>query len=194
MQDLVQNTNILEFFRDLVRQAVAKHGIELSEHSEFYVVNLLTALQKTEKLFDSSQGHLDDTPLTLLLERAIHGDLATRVKYLKFLGDTALFVAGIFPTRALRHFNSLDYYIRMGGGAYLTLSSSLQPSFSQVYEEMGLKFRQLVGVIAEVGKGKVTDKDLLSYYERFLATGDARLRDILQKEGILPVVVGGERQ
>lgn len=188
-QDLSPQTNLQVFFRDLVRRAIVNQQITLTEDSEFYIVNLLTELKRTEKLFNTIDDKQDETPLAMLLEKAMHGDTATRVRTLKFLGDTSLFVAGIFPERATRRFQSLDYYIRMGGGAYLTLSSSMtgQRNFSELYEEMGVKFRDLVGVLHEVGQSGREHRsiDLLECYERFLATGDARLREVLQKEGIL---------
>ncbi|PIR20852.1 MAG: hypothetical protein COV45_04660 [Deltaproteobacteria bacterium CG11_big_fil_rev_8_21_14_0_20_47_16] len=191
MADVVENSSLLSFFRDLVRRAIVKHKISLTEDSEFYIVNLLSELKKTDKAFDCVGGQPEDTPLALLLERAVHGDTATRVRTLKFLGDNALFVAGIFPERATRRFKTLDYYIRMGGGAYLTLASSMpgQRGFSEVFEEMGIKFRHLVDVVNDVGKAgrNLTDINLLECYERFLATGDQRLRDVLVQEGILPV-------
>lgn len=197
-QEVVQNVNLLEYFRDLVRRAIANQHIDLTEDSEFYVVNLLTEVRKSERLFDMTSGKPEETPLALLLERAVHGDTATRVRTLKLLGDTALFVAGIFPQRAARRFSSLDYYIRMGGGAYLTLATALpgQRSFAELYEEMGVKFKNLVGIVNEVGTSgrESNDVDLLECYERFLATGDARLRDILVKEGIVPVGKIIERQ
>ncbi len=190
-QEVVQNVNLLEYFRDMVQRAVANQRIDLTEDSEFYVVNLLTEVRKTERLFDMDSGKPEETPLALLLERAVHSDTATRVHTLKLLGDTALFVAGIFPERATRRFSSLDYYIRMGGGAYLTLATALpgQCGFAELFEEMGIKFKNLVGIVHEVGiSGRENnDVNLLDYYERFLATGDARLRDILIKEGIIPV-------
>lgn len=189
-QEVVQNVNLLEYFRDLVRRAIANQRIELTEDSEFYVVNLLTEVRKSEHLFDMASGKPEETPLALLLERAVHGNPATRVRTLKLLGDTALFVAGIFPQRASRRFSSLDYYIRMGGGAYLTLATALpgKRSFAGLYEEMGAKFKNLVGIVQEVGSSgrESNDVNLLDYYERFLATGDTRLREILIKEGIIP--------
>jgi hypothetical protein len=191
MADVIPEGSLQSFFRDLVQRAVCRQHINLTADSEFYVVNLLTELKKTEKAFDCSSGRPEETPLALLLERAIHGDTATRIRTLKFLGDTALFVAGIFPERATRKFRTLDYYIRMGGGAYLTLSTALpgQRSFAGLYEEMGIKFRDLVGIVNEVSQAgrDRSDLNLLDCYERFLATGDTRLREILTQEGILPV-------
>lgn len=188
-QELCPQTNLQEYFRDHVRRAIVNQHITLTEDSEFYVVNLLTELKKSEKLFATVDGKPDETPLALLLEKAVHGDPATRVRTLKFLGDTALFVAGIFPERATRRFQTLDYYIRMGGGAYLTLATNMpgQRSFADLFEEMGSKFRNLVSLLNEVGKSGRTqsDLDLLECYERFLATGDSRLREILQRAGIV---------
>lgn len=187
--ELCPQVNLQEYFREHVQRAIVNQHIELTEDSEFYVVNLLTELKKSEKLFETVDGKSDDTPLSLLLERAVHGDSATRVRTLKFLGDSALFVAGIFPERATRRFQTLDYYIRMGGGAYLSLASTMlgQRNFAGLFEEMGNKFRNLVSLLNEVGQSGRTqsDMDLLECYERFLATGDSRLREILQRAGIV---------
>lgn len=151
---LVKESNLLTYFKDLVQGAISKQNVELTEDSEFYVVNLLTDLKKSEKLFDTVGGRLEETPLAILLERATSGDSSTRIRTLKYLGDSALFVAGIFPERATRHFNSLDYYIRMGGGAYLTLATAMpgQKTFTEIFEEMGLKFKTLVEILNEVGR------------------------------------------
>lgn len=151
---VVTDSNLLAYFRDLVQGAISKKRVELTEDSEFYVVNLLSDLKKSEKFFDTHGGRLEETPLALLLERATHSDASTRIRTLKMLGDTALFVAGIFPERATRRFNSLDYYIRMGGGAYLTLATTLpgQKTFTEIFEEMGMKFKTLVDILNEIGR------------------------------------------
>ena len=151
---LVRESNLLAFFRDLVQGAISNQKVDLTEDSEFYIVNLLTDLKKSEKLFDTVGGRLEETPLALLLDRATHSDTSTRIRTLKFLGDTALFVAGIFPERASRRFSSLDYYIRMGGGAYLTLATALpgQKTFTEIFEELGMKFKTLVDILNEVGR------------------------------------------
>lgn len=183
-----QHQNLTEYFRDRIVQAKSKFAIDLASHSEYYLVNLLHEFRRTEQLFEMVGESLDDVPLAMLLERAVHGDgLATKIRLFKQLGDRALFVAGCFPARTERSVNQ-QYYITMGSGAYQSLSSlfDTQDAFAEVFTELGRKFPVCVEVIAEVhraGRGS-EHANLLELYERWMQTGSAELARILEREGI----------
>lgn len=183
-----QHQNLTEYFRDQVVRATSKYSVALASHSEYYLVNLLHEFRRTEQLFEMVGESLDDVPLAMLLERAVHGDgLATKIRLFKQLGDRALFVAGCFPARTERSVNQ-QYYITMGSGAYQSLSSlfDTQDAFAEVFTELGRKFPVCVEVIAEVhraGRGS-EHANLLELYERWMQTGSAELARILEREGI----------
>ncbi|MBI4237824.1 MAG: hypothetical protein HY696_05325 [Deltaproteobacteria bacterium] len=184
--------NLTEYFREMLQRAATHLRVGLAEASEFYIVNLLNECRKTEHLFAREEDRLDDTPLAVLLERAIHSEnLAERIRQFKRLGDMSLFIAGYFPQRAQRRLVDLDYYIRMGGGAYLSLASCFTggDTFKEIYGELGEKFAVCVDLLAEVRRqGSSADgasnKDLLALYERWLETGSAHLERLLQREGL----------
>lgn len=183
-----QHQNLTEYFHDQVVRATSKYSVALASHSEYYLVNLLHEFRRTEQLFEMVGESLDDVPLAMLLERAVHGEgLATKIRLFKQLGDRALFVAGCFPARTERSVNQ-QYYITMGSGAYQSLSSlfDTQDAFAEVFTELGRKFPVCVEVIAEVhraGRGS-RHANLLELYERWMQTGSAELARILEREGI----------
>jgi hypothetical protein len=179
--------NLTEFFRDQVGLATEKLDVQLDTHAEYYLVNLLNDFRRTEQLFEFVGDSLDDVPLAMMLERAVHGEsLPTRIRFFKQLGDRALFVAGCFPERTSRHTNA-EYYITMGSGAYSSLSTlfSTQDTFTDIFAELGDKFAGCVEVLTEVQRGgRQTNVDLIDFYERWLETGSDRLGRILEREGI----------
>lgn len=181
--------NLTEYFREMVDRTTASLAVQLAETSQYYLVNLLNGFHRTEKFFAKDADHYDETPLAILLERAVHGDSpSTRIRNLQRLGDTALFVAGYFPQRTRRRLVNADYYIGMGGGAYLSLASMFNTgeTFSEIYGELGEKFANCVNIIAEVKRAArgQCNEDLLAMYERWLDSGDTALERILNREGI----------
>lgn len=181
-------SNLQEYFRELVQRSAADLNLSLAEHAEFYIVNLLSKFRRTEDMRPKDET-LHNAPLAILLERAVHCEqLAERIQLYRQLGDTALFIAGYFPDRTKRQIVDLDYYVKMGGGAYLSLASIFpeQDTFGDIYTELGSKFSNCVKLVTEIkraSRGK-NNEDLLSLYERWLATGCERLKQILQREGI----------
>lgn len=184
--------NLVEFFRTALQHASTTLDISLAEHSEYYLVNLLHDFQRSERFFTKDGDRFEDTPLAQLLERALHSEsLATRIRIFKRLGDTSLFVAGLFPDRARRRLVDLDYYIGMGSGAYQSLATMFgtQDVFTDIFAELGTKFGTCVDLLTHVrsSMGRSTarhDADLLEFYERWLRTGSKQLERVLIKAGI----------
>ena len=48
--------NLQEFFRDSVHAALERQRVEVEDHTEHYVVNLLTMFARSEALFDGACG------------------------------------------------------------------------------------------------------------------------------------------
>lgn len=180
--------NLSEFFRRLVQQSIVNLHIQATDVAEFYLVNLLTDFSKTDSLYEPIDGKHDHVPLALLMERAIHADQMTRIKTLKYIGDMALFISGVFPAYIQRFAVDADYYIGMGGGAYLTLSRCVDkaPTFGPLYEELGQHFGQfvkLVNAVVDQARG-YSPMDLLKLYDQWMQTKDKRIGEILNREGI----------
>jgi hypothetical protein len=143
-------------------------------------------------------GNLERKPLAFLLKEALEEQGAARLHLLRKLGDTSLFVSGMFPDSLSRSLVDVDYYIAMGERAYDALGSAVAREAGRsdarrsVFEEMSRKFSLLVDVLNEVSERTLasTDLGLVRLYDRLLKTGSVRLANLLRREGVVaPVLV-----
>ena len=186
-------TNLREFFRKSVATATAKQSVELDDHTEYYVVNLLTLYSRSEALFDRTENGTELRPLARILAEAVDSpEPAERNFALQRVGDLSLFLAGFFGEGLSRKLVDVDYYVQMGGAAYGTLSANVRGSvrgrlLSAVFEELASKFIELVDVLAEIrDASRVQDTDILRMYEIWLKTGSTRAERKLREAGIEP--------
>lgn len=191
---IVPADNVREFFRESVEQAVSNQRVEAGDHTVAYVVNLLTLFTRADELYPDGAPMRGLPALAKLLRAAVDSDdPAVQARVLQRLGDLALFIAGFFPDALARRPVDVDYYVRMGGGAYGTLAERVRGSrrgraLGPVFEELGEKFPIFVDVIGEVSDtGRVhTQADILRIYEVWVKTGSARLGRKLGELGIQP--------
>lgn len=177
-------SSVAEFFREVLAEAIKNQGLDASEPTEFYLVNLLSA-------FASSP--VDDQPLALKLASASVAPPDERVRQLKEVGDTSLYVSGFFADSLERRHVDVDYYIQLGGRAYGELARyfrGYRPStvFGNVYDELGQKFPQFVDVLAEISERSAvtSNSGVVQLYERWLRTGSERVARRLRRQGVLP--------
>ncbi|MBM4251251.1 MAG: hypothetical protein FJ146_04730 [Deltaproteobacteria bacterium] len=187
--------NAQEFFRERVSAVVAKQRVDLSDHIEFYVVNLLCEFIAPNKL-STSTGELDafDTPLAIMVKEALEAPPAHRARIYKYLGDSSLYMAGFFQDYFNRKAFDLNYYISLGSSAYTNVASLMrerhgEEHFSCIYEDLADKFGDLVEVVAEVSEtpGSAKPIDILAVYDRWTRKNSDRLLRMLRDVGITPI-------
>ena len=110
------------YFRELVEGAVSRQHLSVSDMSRFYIVNLLSRFMKTEELFSWERDHYEELALAELLNRALNSETSVRIKVLKRMGDTSLYIAGYFSDHIDSKLVDIDYYVSMGEVAYENLS------------------------------------------------------------------------
>ncbi|HET9448818.1 MAG TPA: hypothetical protein VFO35_21285 [Steroidobacteraceae bacterium] len=199
---LVAVTNLREFFHDSVQTALRKQRVDVDDHTEHYVVNILTMFARSEELYESTPEGVRLKPLAHMLAAASEASSPQqRDDALRRLGDVSLFVAGFFAQSFARKLIDIDYHIAMGGRAYGTLADNLRGSmrgqaFAAVFLELAQKFQRLVDVLNEVAEmaHTHTDKDILRLYEIWLKTGSPRAFAILQRLGVAPVAQGVRKE
>jgi hypothetical protein len=199
---LVAVTNLREFFHDSVQTALRKQRVDVDDHTEHYVVNILTMFARSEELYESTPEGVRLKPLAhMLADASVASSPQQRDDTLRRLGDVSLFVAGFFAQSFARKLIDIDYHIAMGGRAYGTLADNLRGSirgqaFAAVFLELAQKFQRLVDVLNEVAEmaHTHTDKDILRLYEIWLKTGSPRAFAILQRLGVAPVAQGVRKE
>jgi hypothetical protein len=199
---LVAVTNLREFFHDSVQTALRKQRVDVDDHTEHYVVNILTMFARSEELYESTPEGIRLKPLAHMLADASGASSPQlRDDALRRLGDVSLFIAGFFAQSFARKLIDIDYHIAMGGRAYGTLADNMRGSirgqaFAAVFLELAQKFQRLVDVLNEVAEmaHTHTDKDILRLYEIWLKTGSPRAFAILQRLGVAPVAQSARKE
>lgn len=192
---LVAVTNLREFFHDSMQTALRHQKVAVDDHTEHYVVNLLTTFARSDELYERTSEGTRLRPLALMLAEASAAATAQqRDTVLRRLGDVSLFIAGFFAQSFARKLVDIDYHIAMGGRAYGTLADSMRgtargQAFAAVFMELAQKFQRLVDVLNDVAEMSYThtDKDILRQYEIWLKTGSPRAYSILRRLGVAPV-------
>ena len=176
--DVTLATSLDEFFHEAVTEAIQEVDLDASEPASWYLVGLLG---------DMSRARLTDEPLGVKLAQPA-ADLGERVRTLKEVGDTSLYVAGFFAESLGRSLVDVDYYVGLGQNAYGQLSRALghARSICDVYGELSDKFPRFVDVLTEVRKRTdFATSDIGKLYEIWLETRDELIEKKLRAAGVL---------
>jgi hypothetical protein len=184
--DVTLAASVDEFFHEVVTDALEAVDLDASEPASWYLVGLLGEFTK---------ARLTDEPLGMKLAQPGE-DPSERVRNLKQVGDTSLYVAGFFAESLTRSLVDVDYYVGIGQSAYTQLARSLGGAprsprpLMEVYEELAAKFPRFVDVLAAVRKrvsilqlGQAPDIGRL--YEIWLRTRDEWVEKKLKEAGLL---------
>jgi hypothetical protein len=186
---ILSSQSIRDFFRDLLSRAIENQRARVQPFTELYLVNLLHGFLASEALYvEAEDGTWHQKPLAFLLKEALEEAGPSRLRLLRRLGDTSLFVSGFFPDSLARRSSlvDVDYYIAMGGRAYDAVARhALERS---LWEELSEKFRLLVDLLNEVSERTLSSNDsgIVRLYERWLKTGSGRLATLLVQRGVVP--------
>ena len=111
MQDAYTNV-----FYDVVQESKGKNGFDLPEDIEAYVVMLLASY------IDRPNFLPEETFAHAYLKLSRPADYSA-----KELGDTCLFVTGVFPAYGSKHGINRKYYQDIGSSSYEIVSEVLNP-------------------------------------------------------------------
>jgi hypothetical protein len=190
MSEVVTGRPLTDFFRDLIRGAARNQGVEFSEGAEHYLVRLLEHFARPEPGWHRR-------PLALEFLESFHApDTAQRAGKLRRVGDTSLFLSGVFMEHLERQPVSADYYISLGRSAYAHLASApTSPGRPRsLFAEMSARFPELVRVLTDVSFEQMfrSDRQTVRAYARWLHTGSQRDARWLMRRGVLPVPPGSD--
>ncbi len=171
------------FFHEVVTDALGAAGVDASEHTEFYLVDMLG---------DFARARISDEPLSMKLAQVSDASPSDQIATLKEVGDTSLYVTGMFAESFDRRLFSADYYIGLGEAAYRQLASRLSgaSAFEEVYRELSDKFPRFVDVLQHVRENvNLTGGDVMSLYDQYSRTRSDWIEQRLRATG---AIVGGD--
>jgi len=186
--------SIHDFFRELLSLAIENQRARVQQATELYLANLLSGFLQTESLLVREEdGSLHRRPLALLLQEALEEEGAARARALRRLGDTSLFVSGMFSESLSASLVDVQYAIAMGSRAYDALGEVAARhgrGERSIWEELAAKFSQLVEVLNEVSERTqaTSNAGLLRIYEKWIKTGSPRVATLLSAQGVPAVL------
>ncbi len=196
---VVQYTSVAGYFHEQVVTACNEQGLEATEPAEYYVVTMLESFTNADMLFRvNADGKRDHEALAQVLHRAVFEPApGKQLDHYRRLGDSALYLAGIFADSLRRTTVGLSYYVRMGQSAYATLAShgsNTNAALREIFSELSQTFPGWVEVLRQLGEqfGLATpagELDTAGVYERWQLAPERRaeqLSDELLRRGVMP--------
>jgi hypothetical protein len=195
---LITQASLREYFHNELHEALNHQKIQAESETVCYLTNLLTMYARSDELFEQTDYGVDIKPLAVTYSEALsETSIQLRTRLMQRLGDTALFIAGVFADSLNRKVVDVDYYVAMGGTAYAQVSDSMRgyravKSLAGLFDELRKKFTAFVDVLNEVSERShlSSDKDVLRLYELWMRTGSKRREAQLRALGIDPVPAG----
>ncbi len=180
------------FFYELVHGAVKNQKLNIRGETEYYVVRLLSRFIFSESLYSkNSEGALEDQPIAILFKEALEAETPPAQKTLfQNVGDISLYKAGFFQESLNRARIDVDYYIGLGGAAYLNAAKITDDRHHQdLFSELSDKFDRCVKVLFEVSEKTLlsqpkSESDLYRMVDLWSNTGSERVARVLKKSGI----------
>ena len=187
--DTILESGPTEFFRELVRNAMAAQHFTSEEETEFYLVHLLERHIRVP-------GEVLDRPLGVAFLEASNGDPGRRFERFRTVGDTALFVSGLFTDSLEGTLVQPSYYVDLGRSAYARVAETSQRRIRELFESLAAQFSDLVRVLGEISVRDLfaSDRDTLRIYRRWLLTRGAVDAAQLVRRGVIPAEPSRTRQ
>jgi hypothetical protein len=170
-----------EFFRNLVQTAMVAQQFTSEEETEFYLVHLLERHIRM-------RGEILDRPLGVAFLEATQANPPERFERFRSVGDTALFVSGLFTDSLEGTLVQPAYYVDLGRSAYQRVAEASQSRLRQMFQALAAQFSDLVRVLGEISVSELfaSDRDTLRIYRRWLFTRGSADAAKLVRRGVIP--------
>lgn len=162
MRPLILHSSLTAQWHTLLGEAQQQSTICLKEDLESYLVFLLIRFAEQPDLASSVLG-------LEFLQSCQNINDPTKQYQLKDVGDKCLLYAGLFPGRAKKRRLKVNYFIKLGKTAYLTLSNYQFPEES-LFNRLSQEFTNLMDVL-QFMRGSLSAIDLLESLELWHETG-----------------------
>ena len=185
MTDRLLTSRPDQLFRELLREACEEQRVTPSETAEAYLVRLL-------ERFLRADGQALGRPLALSYLESFSEGRAERREKLRHVGDTALFLTGVFTEKVEDSLVGAEYYAALGELAYRQLAAGGVTDASRdvvpLFTELSCRFLDFVRVLSQMSLARMfeADRELMRVYRRWLVSRGARDADWLIRRGIIP--------
>lgn len=186
---VVAEGNLFSFFYDRVKAAQDPEQRPLDESTEFYLVNLLCEFRHSRALLEQDGRRVDERAWAIRLLEGRQAPPTQRWSQLKQLGDSMLYLLGLFSESLRRRAVGLRYYETLGRAAYDDLSQlggAHRGGGHTTFADLHARFDRCVEVLGEAGEDETkSDRDILHLYEQWTDLGSTRAHRRLLGLGIV---------
>ena len=188
---ILMSSDVTGFFDEAVGSAFAARKVEASRGAQAYLVGLLVDFAVRGPATNTLQR-----PVTFLLHEALQAPAPERFEKLKGLGDSSLYVSGLFQDHLEARGVDVSYVSSVGATAYNSAAGLLQkgdgPRGLNLFGELATKFGSLVEALHEVADaifaaGSNNPESLLKLYDRWRKTGSETLTREMAARGFVPM-------
>ena len=110
---IIPSPNITEYFMEMFDSARKKTRLNVSQETEFYVVDMLSQFAEAEKFLELYK----DEPFAIMLKKAYENkDESFLIS--KKVGDLSSYMCGFFPENLRKSGNDIRYYMSIGKAGY----------------------------------------------------------------------------
>jgi len=197
-------SSLKSYFHDALSRESQKNQLEITDHTLWYLTNLLQNFSRSEEFFDYQADRGTLTPLADYYQRAVEAESThERRLHLQRLGDVAMFISGMFSQALKKRVVGVSYYMSMGETAYGTLAetagTSRERTQALIFSDLSQRFESFVNVLSNIGplsgntgplSGNTGTRDqgletLLQKVDEWHRTGDPDLACELRNSGVL---------
>lgn len=187
------------YFTELVQEAMKQRKLSASDILKKYLTDLLVHFIRAENLFEKESVSGKNSPPTLaeLYLKAMSTESEERHGLLKKLGDTSLYISGVFGDSLQRKLVDIDYYADMGCAAYGSLSDEVEEDrFKVLFSDISKNFIEYMEVLTVVSQKTLiqSNENLLRLYENYVRTGSELAKEHLIEKGLLHLPEKGKKR
>ena len=163
-----------KFFTQTLEQALARHGLEMSDEAQNYLSRML---EQFAVKFESQSNLLEPT---LQYQLIVDQTQKLQRQSSRQLGDHCLFLVGYFYEFVAQQGSGwVRYHADIGANAY-------QQAGREPCPELAQKFTDLYVIIGDLHLPHIDEKRVIEIYEKWLQTGDRYYESLLLGKGIIP--------
>lgn len=192
-----------EFFREKIKDSSKVNAVSFNKETEFYLVNLLCQFIEPTAHF-STHEEIDffNTPLALILKTALESSPDRQILLYKLLGDTSLYLCGLFQESLEKKKITSSYVISLGSQAYekvsiLMKSNKSDSDFTRIYSCLSEGFEDIVKVLVTVSHKTFKTNKLGSLLKKMDDINSLSSKDLIlefEKQGISSLKKGFIKQ
>ena len=183
--------DVRAYFHERLTASLVKHNVSAEDPTRIYLVDMLAGFagKPAENLLSRT--------LAEQLAEAVEAHGIDRLRKLRDLGNSSLYVAGFFSEHLDARGVSESYVATMGERAFLGCLSMVrhtappaEAALAGVYDALGHRFESYVKVLDDVREATAlrTPQDIIRLYERWQRTRSPILAERLRAAGVFPAI------